>query len=120
MYIEGGADVRYIQEMLGHSNLKSTQIYTRVSIQKLQEIHAATHPSAKRGHYEESDGSDKPKGNADFSHSIATAITPMLKAVVRGGRATIEDVGDYPDGTELEIAIVGNDPMSEMAQSEVY
>jgi len=49
LMLEGGADVRFIQEMLGHANLETTQIYTQVSIRKLQEIHAATHPSAKRG-----------------------------------------------------------------------
>lgn len=47
--LEGGADVRVIQEMLGHSSLKATQIYTRVSIRHLREVHAATHPSARRG-----------------------------------------------------------------------
>ena len=47
--LENGADVRFIQEMLGHANLNTTEIYTRVSIRKLKEIHAATHPSAKLG-----------------------------------------------------------------------
>ena len=37
---------------------------------------------------------------------------PTLKAVVSGGRAIIEDVGDYPDGTELEVEIVANGAMS--------
>jgi len=46
--LEGGADVRFIQEFLGHSSLKTTQIYTRVSIEKLKAVHAATHPSAFR------------------------------------------------------------------------
>jgi integrase/recombinase XerD len=45
--LENGADVRFVQEMLGHASLATTQIYTRVSIRKLKEIHAATHPSAK-------------------------------------------------------------------------
>jgi hypothetical protein len=45
--LENGADIRFIQEMLGHASLETTQIYTRVSIAKLKEIHAATHPSAK-------------------------------------------------------------------------
>ena len=35
-----------------------------------------------------------------------------LKAIVSGGRAIIEDVGDYPDGTELEVEVVANDEMS--------
>lgn len=45
--LENGADIRYIQEMLGHENLDTTQIYTHVSIGKLQAVHAATHPGAK-------------------------------------------------------------------------
>lgn len=48
LMLEGGADVRYIQEMLGHENLETTQIYTRVSIRKLQAVHAATHPARSR------------------------------------------------------------------------
>jgi len=47
LMLEAGADIRYIQEMLGHAQLNTTEIYTRVSIQKLQEVHAATHPAAK-------------------------------------------------------------------------
>lgn len=45
--LENGADIRYIQEMLGHANLATTEIYTHVSIDKLQKIHAATHPAGK-------------------------------------------------------------------------
>ena len=43
--LENGADIRYIQVMLGHANLETTQIYTRVSMTKLKEVHAATHPA---------------------------------------------------------------------------
>ncbi len=43
--LEGGADVRFIQVLLGHSNLSSTEIYTHVSIEKLKAIHSATHPA---------------------------------------------------------------------------
>lgn len=43
--LENGADIRFIQAMLGHSELSTTQIYTQVSIGKLREIHAATHPA---------------------------------------------------------------------------
>ena len=42
---ENGADIRYIQQMLGHADLKTTQIYTQVSIRQLKRIHAATHPA---------------------------------------------------------------------------
>ncbi len=47
LMLEGGADIRYIQELLGHVELSTTQIYTRVSIRKLKAVHALTHPSAK-------------------------------------------------------------------------
>jgi integrase/recombinase XerD len=43
--LDNGADLRYIQLMLGHSQLSTTEIYTHVSIEKLREIHAATHPA---------------------------------------------------------------------------
>jgi integrase/recombinase XerD len=45
--LEGGADVRYIQEMLGHERLDTTQVYTQVSIRALKAIHNATHPAAR-------------------------------------------------------------------------
>lgn len=43
--LENGAELRFIQAMLGHADLSATQIYTHVSIRKLQEIHAETHPA---------------------------------------------------------------------------
>jgi integrase/recombinase XerD len=42
--MEGGAGIRFIQQMLGHAELSTTQIYTQASIRKPKEIHAATHP----------------------------------------------------------------------------
>jgi len=47
LMLENGADIRFIQQMLGHAKLETTQIYTQVSIRQLQEVHAATHPGAK-------------------------------------------------------------------------
>jgi len=46
LMLEGGADIRYIQAILGHVRLETTEIYTRVSIRQLQAIHAACHPGA--------------------------------------------------------------------------
>ena len=45
--LEHGADIRFIQQMLGHMELTTTQLYTQVSIKKLKEVHTATHPAAK-------------------------------------------------------------------------
>jgi integrase/recombinase XerD len=64
LMLEGGADIRFIQEMLGHSNLQSTQIYTRVALTKLKEIHSATHPGARLA----------PKSHAD--EPAAAALSP--------------------------------------------
>jgi hypothetical protein len=48
---ENGADIRFIQEMLGHARLETTQIYTQVSIRTLQQVHTATHPAATLEHH---------------------------------------------------------------------
>jgi integrase/recombinase XerD len=45
LLLEGGADVRYVQAMLGHAKLETTQIYTQVSIRKLKEVHTMAHPA---------------------------------------------------------------------------
>jgi integrase/recombinase XerD len=45
--LENGADIRFIQQLLGHEKLDTTAIYTEVSIKQLQEVHARCQPSAK-------------------------------------------------------------------------
>jgi len=44
--LENGADIRFIQELLGHARLDTTQLYTDVSIVQLRAVHARTHPHA--------------------------------------------------------------------------
>ena len=46
LMLEGGADIRYVAEMLGHARLETTQRYTRVSIDRLRAVHATCHPAA--------------------------------------------------------------------------
>lgn len=47
--LENGADIRYIQALLGHADLSTTEVYTRVSIQQLKAVHEKTHPARMPG-----------------------------------------------------------------------
>ena len=71
--LEGGADIRYIQQLLGHEKLETTAIYTEVSIRQLQEVHARCHPSARGG------AGDPPAASGDPPGASATpSTTPAL------------------------------------------
>ncbi|MGK5094440.1 tyrosine-type recombinase/integrase, partial [Deltaproteobacteria bacterium TL4] len=47
LLLENGCDTRYIQQLLGHSSLNTTQLYTRVAIPHLKEVYQKTHPAFK-------------------------------------------------------------------------
>ncbi|MHB1820889.1 MAG: tyrosine-type recombinase/integrase, partial [Streptosporangiaceae bacterium] len=81
LMLEGGADIRYIQAMLGHARLDTTQIYTQVTIRALQAIHTATHPAA----------GNEPRGQRDDGVARRVAAAELLAALDDEG---MEETGD--------------------------
>jgi integrase/recombinase XerD len=75
--LENGADIRFIQALLGHADLSSTQIYTQVSIVKLKEIHAATHPARLERRQNDAGRA----GEAMPRLSMQNAVEPLLVAL---------------------------------------
>ena len=71
--LDNGADIRFIQAMLGHADISTTQIYTHVAIDKLREIHDATHPAKLTRNKDES------KSNAQTSDATR-ALFDVLAA----------------------------------------
>ena len=74
LMLEHGADVRFVQELLGHADIGSTQLYTRVSIAKLQAVHAATHPGAGDDDKGEHRGKDDDEAKALLDALAAEAV----------------------------------------------
>ncbi|AGU47452.1 putative phage integrase [Variovorax paradoxus B4] len=79
LMLEGGADLRFIQAMLGHVELSTTQIYTQVAIRKLQQVHALTHPGARRRLRGMQAPLDMPEGQGD----APDAASALLEALAR-------------------------------------
>lgn len=85
LMLEGGADIRFIQQMLGHAKLETTQIYTQVSIRQLKAIHSATHPGAKLRHSEpaaenQDAGEVEPSKPASTDPSAVRQVAAILLA----------------------------------------
>jgi integrase/recombinase XerD len=69
--LEGGADIRYIQQLLGHSDLKTTAIYTEVNIKQLQEVHRRCHPAGQR---EQGDVASSKEGTHDPREAASSSL----------------------------------------------
>ena len=65
LMLEGGADIRFIQQMLGHAELSTTEIYTHVSIRMLKQVHSTTHPAAALDKENPQPASEAPPSDAE-------------------------------------------------------
>jgi integrase/recombinase XerD len=83
LMLEGGADIRFIQAMLGHAELSTTQIYTQVAIRQLQQVHAMTHPGAMRRRRSAELGGEGPSPGRES----ASAAEELLDTLEREGEA---------------------------------
>lgn len=72
--LEGGADIRIIQALLGHENLSTTEVYTRVSIQHLKDVHTQTHPARLTRSAEASAG-DETEAKRELIIALAAEAT---------------------------------------------
>ncbi len=76
LMLEHGADIRFIQEMLGHADVSTTQIYTQVSIRQLKEIHTATHPARLEKRQEKQPTDDAEQGeNEEQADELLSALS---------------------------------------------
>lgn len=77
LMLEGGADIRFIQAMLGHAELSTTQIYTQVAIRQLRAIHAATHPGAALRARNAAPSLDAPISQPDAKDDAAALLAAL-------------------------------------------
>jgi integrase/recombinase XerD len=96
LMLENGADIRYIQAMLGHAELSATQIYTQVSIRKLKEIHSATHPAKVRSARVQADRT------VDESAAVVAAPAPTVNDILAALAAEADEEHDSDLDAESE------------------
>jgi integrase/recombinase XerD len=85
LMLEGGADLRFIQAMLGHAELSTTQIYTQVAIRQLSQVHAMTHPGAKRRRRSVQAGEDVSTPSPDPQTAAADLLDALAQEVDEDG-----------------------------------
>jgi integrase/recombinase XerD len=96
LMLEGGADVRFIQEILGHAKLDTTQIYTKVSIQKLRQVHGATHPGARLKR------SGEAKSGEDGAEDAAETLRAALAAEAAEEAKEDDETGGDPQTSDTQ------------------
>ena len=88
LMLEGGADIRIIQAILGHALLDTTQIYTHVAINQLKDVHRLTHPSSKIGRRVDAAQTVKEEARAELISSLAADAQAEAQADIEEIDAT--------------------------------
>lgn len=78
----GGADIRYVQEMLGHERIETTQIYTHVHIDALREVHSRCHPHGQLRPDQDMNGKFAVPADRDPEFASPAAGDPLLAATM--------------------------------------
>jgi len=81
LMLENGADTRYIQAILGHAELSTTQVYTQVSIRQLKAIHTATHPGRLPGSIAGAGATQSAAPGVSQQHGPLNAAAALLMAL---------------------------------------
>jgi site-specific recombinase XerD len=99
LMLEGGADIRFIQQMLGHADISTTQTYTQVSLRQLRAIHTATHPAAsnipRRQRPAASDGQIRPAAAFETEVLHLTLATEVRQENAQLDAAAIDIADDH-------------------------
>ena len=77
LMLENGADIRFIQAMLGHASLTTTEIYTHVAVKQLQRVHTQTHPGALRRVRGAQAGADDSDSQPDPENAAAALLDAL-------------------------------------------
>ncbi len=93
LMLEGGADIRFIQQMLGHADISSTQIYTQVSLAALTAVHAATHPAASNQPRSTRHGADEHERRG----AVLRPARDLMPGAPAGGQDAAEALQDALD-----------------------
>jgi len=108
--LDNGADIRFVQEMLGHQRLETTQLYTHVSIEKLKAVHGATHPAERdwTEHARADEQPSSPTTSKAEAHLADGVVTADIIVGLRRGLAL----------NEVEFARLLNTPASSLGRLE--